>query len=279
MMMFQIGEAVRHIAFARQERFFPDRDAIAQDAAGTLDMRRRGADQQFRAKRGLPQLGMGEPQIIVPLGHMVAELVGQRQAEPIGLAVIAHDVDARQFRLLAAIPGKGRHGQRFARPHQLRPVALVKPFGLLADGARRGLAARQPFQEHAHGIGLAFRRRCLAVHLVAAFGGAKMGQARAGQLDMRVIVMVDGGEQFARCKGRGNVDRIARACRIDRGAQADVTGDRVERQGADAGIARHDMGGIALRRDDGADAAGGTMLQQAQCHEKTLLPHAIRGAG
>ncbi len=106
-----------------------------------------------------------------------------------------------------------------------------------------------------------------------------MGQARAGQLDMRVIVMVDGGEQFARCKGRGNVDRIARACRIDRGAQADVTGDRVERQGADAGIARHDMGGIALRRDDGADAAGGTMLQQAQCHEKTLLPHAIRGAG
>ena len=56
MMMFQIGEAVRHIAFARQERLFPDRDAIAQDAAGTLDMRRRGADQQFRAKRGLPQL-------------------------------------------------------------------------------------------------------------------------------------------------------------------------------------------------------------------------------
>ena len=44
-------------------------------------MRGRHADQKFGAKRRLAQLGVREPQIIVPLGHMVAEFVGEAEAQ------------------------------------------------------------------------------------------------------------------------------------------------------------------------------------------------------
>src|SRR3546814_10588486 len=64
MMVLEVGDAVRHIRFARQKGLFPQRPAIAYDAADPLDMRGQFADEQFGTERRGAQLRMGEPQII-----------------------------------------------------------------------------------------------------------------------------------------------------------------------------------------------------------------------
>src|SRR3546814_18910338 len=69
---------------ARQERLVPEQFPAAPDTAGALDARGRRAEQQFRAQCGAAQLRMREPEVVVPLGHMVRIFVGQRKAEPIG---------------------------------------------------------------------------------------------------------------------------------------------------------------------------------------------------
>ena len=102
------------------------------------------AEQQFRPERGLPQLAVREPEIVVPLGHVVGKFVAQGKADPDRAAGIVDDVDACDFRFFAAILRKGRHGQRRARSDEDRAVALVEPFGLLAFVPGGGLAAFDP---------------------------------------------------------------------------------------------------------------------------------------
>ena len=53
-MMFQIGDAVRHIGLARQKRFFPQNRAVADDPAGAAHIRGEFAEQQLRPQRRLP---------------------------------------------------------------------------------------------------------------------------------------------------------------------------------------------------------------------------------
>src|SRR5437763_9873479 len=82
MVPFEVGETVRHVGLARQERFLPDDIAIAVNPADSLDVVGRRADEELGPKRRPAKLGMREPQIIVPLGHVIAELIGETQAEP-----------------------------------------------------------------------------------------------------------------------------------------------------------------------------------------------------
>ncbi len=82
----------------------PSRD----DAGGAAHVVRQLADQDLGAEGGLAQLGMGEEQIVDPLGHMVGKLVGQRPADAVRRAVGADQVDAGQFGLFAAIQRKAR---------------------------------------------------------------------------------------------------------------------------------------------------------------------------
>src|SRR3546814_9579318 len=51
MMVLEVGDAVRHIRFARQKGLFPQRPAIAYDAADPLDMRGQFADEQYGTDR------------------------------------------------------------------------------------------------------------------------------------------------------------------------------------------------------------------------------------
>ena len=193
MMMLEIGDRMRHVGLARQERLFPERLAIAQDARRAANVGRQVADQDFRAEGGVAQLRMRQIEIIDALGDVVGKFVRQGKADAKRRAVIADDVDAGDLRLLAAVHGKGRRDQRRAGRHRHGAVALVEPFGLHARCAGRGLAAFQPHAEHLHGIG----QRLFAVgvellvHGVARRGGAEMRQARAGQVQMRRVGMVD----------------------------------------------------------------------------------------
>ena len=80
-MILQVGNRMRHIGFAGQERLFPDRLAAAQDARGPTNVRRQLADQDFGTEGSVAQLGMGEEEIVHPLRHMVGEFVGEGEAD------------------------------------------------------------------------------------------------------------------------------------------------------------------------------------------------------
>src|SRR3546814_11810362 len=82
MMVLEVGDAVRHIRFARQKGLFPQRPAIAYDAADPLDMRGQFADEQFGTERRGAPLPMGEPQLIAAFGHMVRKFIAERITNP-----------------------------------------------------------------------------------------------------------------------------------------------------------------------------------------------------
>ena len=107
-MVFEIGDGVRHVRFARQERLFPQRLAVAHDARGAADVGRQVADQNLRSERGVAQLGMGEEEIVHALGDMVGKFVRQREADAERCAVVADDIDAGDLGFLAGVLGEGR---------------------------------------------------------------------------------------------------------------------------------------------------------------------------
>ena len=88
MMRFEVGNVVGHIVLAGEKGLLPQGLAIAQDAAGAADVGGQLAQQEFGAERGGAELGMGEPEVIVAFGYMVAELVGEREAEAVRRAVL-----------------------------------------------------------------------------------------------------------------------------------------------------------------------------------------------
>ncbi len=148
---------VGHVVLAGQERLFPDHLAVAADARKTLDMTGQRASQQFRADRGRAQLGMRQPEIVLALGDVVGELVAEREADAERRAVLADDIDRCDLRLLAAVLGEGRRGERLFRRDHTGAVALEEPFRLRADFAWLRLAALDAHQKHAHRIGRFFR--------------------------------------------------------------------------------------------------------------------------
>ena len=93
---------------------------------------------------------MREPQVVVALGHVIAELVGEAEAEAAGRAVGIDQVEPGELGLLAAVLREVRHGQRLAGPDDVRAVALVEPLGLAPGLARGRLAALEAFEEHPH---------------------------------------------------------------------------------------------------------------------------------
>ena len=95
---------------------------------------------------------MGEPQVILFLGHMVGEFVAERETDPDRLTFGIDDVDAGDLRLLPAVERKGRAHQIALGRNEDGAVALVEPFGLSACGAPRWLAAFEPKLEHPHGV-------------------------------------------------------------------------------------------------------------------------------
>src|SRR5437764_5530703 len=99
---------------------------------------------------------MGKPQIIVTFGHMVAELIGEADAQSVGSAVLADHVNAGEFGLLATILRKVGHDEVVARSDELRSVPFVKPFRLTPGLAGGGLSPFNALEEDAHRIRLLF---------------------------------------------------------------------------------------------------------------------------
>ncbi len=154
-------------------------------------------------------------EIVDPLGDVVGELVRQREADAERRAVVADDIDAGDFRLLAGVLREGGRDERRARRHRHGAVALVEPFRLHAGLAFRRLAAFEPHAEHLHGVGQRFLAvgAELLVHGVARRGGAEMRQSGAGEMEMRRVGMVDRRQKPALLVGGVEIDVSPRPLR------------------------------------------------------------------
>src|SRR3546814_17906890 len=64
MVVFADADRVRHIRLTRDEGLFPDRLAVAPDAAGAFEMIGARAGTQFGAARGRANRGIREPKKI-----------------------------------------------------------------------------------------------------------------------------------------------------------------------------------------------------------------------
>src|SRR6185437_3470106 len=129
-----------HVLLAGEEWLLPQNRLAAPDTRHALHIDRQLADQQFGAEAGGAQLGMGEIEIVLPLGDMVGELVAERKADAARRAVAVDEIDADDLRLLAAVEREGRALQIAAGGCQRRTVALVEPFRLHARLALGRLA-------------------------------------------------------------------------------------------------------------------------------------------
>jgi hypothetical protein len=219
------------------------------------------APTDFRAEACLAQFRMRQPQIVDPLGLVVGELVGDREAEPIGHALVGDDVDAGHFRLLAAILGEGGRRERLARGDGGCAVALVEPLRLDALFARLRLAAFKPHPEHLHRIGQRFFGRLgrLLVHRIARCGRTEMRQAGTRQMQVRWIGVGDRRQHPPFGIGLFEIDRLGQTLGVDDLLEALATIRRFHRQCIDA-----------FRVLD--DARRFTRRPHRDCNRSVLLP-------
>src|SRR5690606_24188432 len=124
--VLEVGNRVGHVVLAGQERLLPGDGAVAPDTARPAQVPRQFTYEEFWTERRLPELGMGEPQVVVPLGHVIRELVGKAEAETEGSAVGADHIDPGQLRLFAPVARESGTRERLIRPDEVIPVALVE---------------------------------------------------------------------------------------------------------------------------------------------------------
>ena len=123
---------------------------------------------------------------VLPFGHVVGEVVGEREADAPRRAAVVDDVDAGHLGLLA-----GGQRERPASAIGLRDgdddvaVALVEPLGLRADAPGRRLAGLEPQPEHLHRIAFGAPSAGWLVHLVARLRAADVRETGAGDAQPR----------------------------------------------------------------------------------------------
>jgi hypothetical protein len=107
------------------ERLFPAHLAVdAVDARGAFIWAGSFADQQRRAEAAIAQLGMGQVQVVLALGHVVRELVADGVADAVRLAVVADHVQAGDLRLFAAVEREVGHLQAWPLARTIEPSPL-----------------------------------------------------------------------------------------------------------------------------------------------------------
>ena len=114
--IFQIGDGVAHIVFARQEGLFPQHLAVAVDARHALDMGRQITDPQFGTKGAGAQLGMSQIEIVDAFGDVIGKFICQGKTKASWLTIVIDHVNSSDLGLLAGVERKswGRDGVAWA---------------------------------------------------------------------------------------------------------------------------------------------------------------------
>ena len=175
-------------------RFRPQCLAIALHGNLAGDKVEGSVDDKFWPDRAGAQLGRGKVEIVLTLEDMVGEFVANREADSSRRSVSINDVDAGDFRLLAAIVGKFGNDQWFAMTAQNRAAAFIKPFGRNTRFALRRLAAFHATEVHAAAVRDRLRS---GVHGIAILSAGLMGEScTAHQASRRFRGKVGGGLQM-----------------------------------------------------------------------------------
>src|ERR1700726_3104126 len=99
MMMLEIGNCVTHVRFPSEKGLFPDRFAVSQHPAHSLQRLRHFAKAQFWSETAVTELRVSKPQIILPLRDVIRKLVSQRKPDSIRLSVRTDQINPNQLRL------------------------------------------------------------------------------------------------------------------------------------------------------------------------------------
>ena len=141
---------------------------------------------------------MREPEIVLPLHHVVGELVAESKAEPIRCTVRGNYIEPGNLGFLSAVLRKIGHHQRLSTAAQNRSIAFVEPLRLYARLAIIPFAAFQPHAEHLHAIGERLHFAAyLFVHGIPRISAAQMGQAGPGNDAMSRVRMIERRQQAA----------------------------------------------------------------------------------
>src|SRR5450830_1989987 len=196
MMVFQVGNRMRHVVFATEERFFPTYCPIrAANARHALHMGRQLTHQQSRADGADAQFGMRQEQVILTLRDVVGKFIADGKAKTIRLSIVTNEIETGNLWLFTAIEGKMWHRQRLLGSTYDGAVALIKPFRLYTDLAGRRFATFQSHAEHLHAVGQIVGTIEFFMHGIAPVGTTQMRQTSAGNIAMRRIIVIERCEQ------------------------------------------------------------------------------------
>ena len=121
-MMFQIGEAVRHVLFAGLDCFLPNRAPSRSMLTSPATAAEVSANHQLRTNTALAQLRSGEIEIVTPLKFVIGELVAGAHTNAKRRAVCRDEVDPGDLGFFAAVFGMRGNGQR-----RERALAEIEP--------------------------------------------------------------------------------------------------------------------------------------------------------
>nr|GEU28270.1 hypothetical protein [Tanacetum cinerariifolium] len=271
--VLQVGDGVRHILLAAEERLFPAYLAVhAVDARRAFDMGRRFAHQQRGTQAAHAQLGVGQVQVVLALGHVVRELVADGETDAVRLAVVADHVQARHFRLFTAVEREVRHGQVLAAGGHDRAVALVEPFRLHAGGAGRRFAAFHAHAEHFHRVAQGLHVAAdFLVHGVAGVGAAQVSEASAGDVGVGVVGVIERRQQAAVGGDGGERRRAGADGLVGQGSDAHRFTDRVLREGVGGAVTVDDADGVLFQHADLARALFVAELMRMTWHGRAAV--------
>src|SRR5215467_12214576 len=141
MMMLHVVEAVRHVRFAGDDLLRPDDGSVPLDDDRAGDGIERRAYDELRTERAGANLRAREIEIVSLLEPVIGELVAVAHPDSPRLPVVADDVHAGDFRLLATVLSVRRQHERLVVRAEHQSVSLVEPFGRDANLPRRRTSA------------------------------------------------------------------------------------------------------------------------------------------
>ena len=105
-MELEIGDRVRHVRLAGDERLLPDDPAVAEDAAFARQVARQRSGAKLWPDRAGSELRMGKIEVVLLLHDVIGIFIAERKAQPHRRAVARDHVDSGDLRLFAAVSAK-----------------------------------------------------------------------------------------------------------------------------------------------------------------------------